>query len=249
MSAKQKRDFIFLCLSGVFITNALLGELIGGKLFQMGPYELPLMGSIMPTFSLGVLPWPVVFLTTDLINEYFGKSGVRRLTLITVALVIYAFVILFLGMQIDAAPFSPVKDSSFENVFGQSMWIIVGSVIAFTLSQYVDVFVFWLVRAVTGGKLLWLRATGSTAVSQLIDTFVIMGIAFYLPSAFELVPEDRRINFAQYLATSSGNYGYKLMIALAMTPVIYACHGIIDRFLGQYESELLIKSAANESLK
>jgi uncharacterized integral membrane protein (TIGR00697 family) len=229
MSAKQRRDLIFLGLSGIFITNALLGELIGGKLFQIGP----------ATFSLGVLPWPVVFITTDLINEFFGKDGVKRLTYMTVALVIYAFIILFLGMGIPAASFSPVNDASFSNVFGQSMWIIVGSVIAFITSQFVDVGVFWLLRANTGGKHLWLRSTGSTAVSQLIDTFVIMGIAFYMPG---------KLTFSEYLSTSAGNYGYKLLIAVGLTPLIYAGHGIIDKFLGEEESHHLIDQAVHASL-
>jgi len=248
MSAKQKRDLIFLALTGIFITNALLAELIGGKLFQIGPFWLPLFGEVSPTFSLGVLVWPVVFLTTDLVNEYFGTSGVRKLTFMTVALVIYAFVVLFAGMEIPAASFSPVKDSSYINVFGQSMWIIVGSVIAFTVSQFIDVTVFWLVRANTGGRLLWLRATGSTAVSQLVDTFVIMGIAFYLPSVMELVPEDQRINSSQYFALSGGNYAYKLLIAVALTPLIYLGHGLINRFLGEDESHHLIDQAAQDSL-
>lgn len=239
MSAKQRRELIFLVLSGIFITNALMGELIGGKLFNAGP----------GTFSLGVLQWPVVFLTTDLINEYFGKEGVRRLSIFTAILVAYAFIILYVGMQIPAASFSPVKDEAFNNVFGQSLWIIAGSITAFLLSQYVDVFVFWLVRARTGGKLLWLRATGSTAVSQLIDTFVIMGIAFYLPSVLELVPPERRVTFDQYIWTSTGNYGYKLCIAIVLTPIIYAGHSAIDKILGDRESHHLIDEAAHDSLK
>lgn len=248
MRANRKRELIYLALSGIFITNALLAEIIGGKLFQLGPFE-GFWGSISPTFSLGVLPWPIVFLTTDLINEYFGKRGVRTLTLFTALLVLYAFVVLFLGMGIPAAPFSPVKDENYNNVFGQSMWIIFGSICAFLLSQLVDVFVFWLVRAKTKGRMLWLRATGSTAVSQLIDTFVIMGLAFYLPSVLELVPEDRRINFDQYILTSSSNYSYKLVIAVLLTPFIYLGHGVIDRILGRSESSHLIQKAAEESLE
>ena len=165
MRANQKRELIYLALSGIFITNALLAEIIGGKLFQMGPYTT-FWGSFAPTFSLGVLPWPIVFLTTDLINEYFGKRGVRTLTYFTAILVLYAFVVLFLGMEIPAAPFSPVNDASYNNVFGQSLWIIFGSICAFLLSQLVDVFVFWVLRAKTEGRMLWLRATGSTAVSS-----------------------------------------------------------------------------------
>lgn len=197
---------------------------------------------------MGVLMWPVVFLTTDLINEYYGKAGVRRLSWFTALLVIYAFVVLFIGIEIKAASFSPVKDEAFSNVFGQSLWIIVGSLIAFLIAQYVDVFIFWLVRHRTGGAMLWMRSTGSTAVSQLIDTFVIMGIAFYLPSVLELVPEDRRITLSQYIQTSMGNYGYKLLIAVALTPLIYAAHGLIDKILGDAESHHLIDQAAKDSL-
>ncbi len=226
-------------MSGIFIANALLGELIGGKLFQIGP----------AVFSLGVLPWPIVFLTTDLINEYFGKDGVKKLTLFTAALVLYAFVIIYIGMAIPAVSFSPVGDEAFNIVFGQSLWIIFASVIAFLISQGIDVFVFWLVRDRTGGAMLWLRSTGSTVISQLIDTFVVMGFAFYLPSVLELIPLEKRMNFDQYLLTSSSNYGYKVLIAIALTPLIYAGHGIIEKILGHSESEHLIDKAAHDSLK
>lgn len=240
MSLKQNPEkSLYVILTGIFITNALLAELIGGKLIQVGPF----------TMSLGVIPWPIVFLTTDLMNEYFGKEGVRRVTFFTVALVLYAFVVLFAGMQIPAVDFSPVKDASFNNVFGQSLWIIGGSLIAFMVSQLVDVFVFWLVRARTKGKFLWLRATGSTAVSQLIDTFVIMGIAFYLPSVMKLVPEAQRITWDQYITTSASNYSYKLMIAVAMTPIIYLGHSVIDRFLGREHAKDLISATARKNVR
>lgn len=238
MTPKRKREFIYLILSGIFITNAVLAELIGGKLFQAGP----------AVFSLGVIPWPVVFVTTDLINEYFGRNGVKNLSLFTALLVGYAFVILFIGIAIPAVDFSPVKDEHFRAVFGQSLWIIGGSIIAFLVSQLVDVLVFWMVRERTDGKYLWMRATGSTAVSQVVDTFIVAGIAFYLPSILELNPVDQRINLHQYLVTSSSNYSYKLIIAIAMTPVIYLAHGLIDRALGKDESEHLIDEAARSSI-
>lgn len=226
---QRRREMVFLVLAGIFVTNAVIAELIGGKLFQWGPF----------TMSLGVLPWPIVFLATDLVNEYFGKSGVRKLTLLTAALIVYAFVILFAGIQIPAASFSPVNDQAFRAVFGQSLWIIVGSLLAFMTSQLVDVVVFWMVRSKTQGRWLWLRATGSTAVSQLIDTFVILGVAFYLPGKLQL---------SEYLVTSLSNYSYKLAIAIALTPLIYLGHNIIDQFLGHKEAEQLIKEAAQKSL-
>lgn len=212
MMSKSRKDLVFFLLGGIFITNALVAELIGGKLIQVWGY----------TMSLGVLPWPVVFLTTDLLNEYYGKEGVKRLTYMTVGLIIYTFVILYAGMGIPAVDFSPVSDASYSAVFGQSLWIIVGSIVAFVISQLLDVTIFWLFRNKTGGKHLWLRATGSTVFSQLIDTFIVLGIAFWLPG---------KLTTGQYVDTSLTNYSYKLMIALSLTPLIYIGHGIIHRYL------------------
>lgn len=228
MDAQARRSLVFLPLSGVFVTNAILGEVTGGKLFTVGPF----------TASIGVLPWPVVFLTTDLINEYFGREGVKRLTLITIALIVYAFVVLFAAIQVPAASFSPVTDEQFAAVFGQSLWIIAGSVTAFAASQLVDVMVFWMVRHRTGGKLLWLRATGSTSISQLIDSFVIIAIAFWLPG---------KIKTEEFLTVAASNYSYKFLIAVGMTPFIYMGHSMIDRFLGGEEANRLIEQAARVS--
>lgn len=212
MHNQTRKDFVFFLLGGIFITNALLAELIGGKLIQVLGY----------TMSLGVLPWPVVFLATDLLNEYYGKEGVRRLTFITVGLIIYAFIILYAGMGIPAVDFSPVDDLSYGKVFGQSLWIIIGSIVAFIVSQLLDVSVFWLFRNKTKGRHLWLRATGSTVFSQLIDTFIVLGIAFWLPG---------KLSTQQYINMSFTNYSYKLLIALSLTPLIYIGHNLIHRFL------------------
>jgi hypothetical protein len=222
----SKKDLVFLILAGLFVCNAILGEVLGGKLIQTGPFVM----------SLGVIPWPVVFITTDLINEYYGKRGVRRLTFLTVGLIIYAFVVIYAAMAIPAAGVSPVQDREFSIVFGQSLWIIVGSVVAFLISQLVDVFVFWMFRHRTQGRHLWLRATGSTAVSQLIDTFVVLGIAFYLPG---------KLTLPNYLGLALTNYSYKFLIAVSLTPLIYAAHAGIDRFLGREEAEKLIAAASD----
>ncbi|MEQ1879311.1 MAG: queuosine precursor transporter, partial [Bdellovibrionia bacterium] len=99
----------------------------------------------------------------------------------------------------------------------------------------IDVVVFWFFRNKTGGRLLWLRATGSTAISQLVDTFVIIGIAFWLPG---------KVSTADFLTVASTNYSYKLLIAVALTPGIYLAHNLIDRFLGNYEAHRLMDQAA-----
>lgn len=225
MGIQSRRDIVYLALAGFFVTNAILGELTGGKLFTFGPF----------TLSIGVIPWPVVFIATDLINEYFGREGVKRLTFMTIGLIVYAFVVLFLAMQVPAASFSPVTDAQFTAVFGQSLWIIVGSVAAFALSQLVDVFIFWLVRNKTGGRYLWMRATGSTVVSQLIDSVVIIGIAFWLPG---------KVQTSEFLTVAASNYSFKLIVALSITPLLYAGHAAIDRFLGIEEARQLVEQSA-----
>ncbi len=228
MGIQTRRDIVYLALAGFFVTNAILGELTGGKLFTLGPF----------TLSIGVIPWPVVFIATDLINEYFGREGVKRLTFMTIALIVYAFLVLFFAIQVPAAAFSPVSDAQFYAVFGQSLWIIVGSVIAFAVSQLVDVGIFWLVRHRTGGRFLWLRATGSTVVSQLIDSIVIIGIAFWLPG---------KIKTSEFLTVAGSNYSFKLIIALGITPLLYAGHAAIDRFLGAEEAHELVEQSAKAS--
>lgn len=226
----SKRELVFIILAGIFITNAVVAELIGGKLIQIGPFVM----------SIGIIPWPVVFLTTDIINEYYGKKGVQKLSIITASLIAYAFVVLFFSMCTKAAPgISTVSDEQFTAVFGQSMWIIVGSIVAFLFSQMIDVFIFWSLRNKTGGKMLWLRSTGSTAVSQLIDTFVVLGIAFWLPG---------KMTTSVFINAALTGYTFKLLIAVALTPLIYAVHAAVDKYLGDEEAHKIIMHSAQESL-
>ncbi|SFE32027.1 hypothetical protein SAMN04488131_101371 [Flavobacterium xueshanense] len=148
---KTKKDFVFVILAGIFIINAVTAELIGGKLIQIGPFVM----------SIGILPRPSVFLTTDLINEYFEKKGVKKLSIITAGLTAYSFLVLLFAINIPAEKgISPVTDEQFFAIFGQSMWIIVGSTIAFLASQLIDVTVFWFFKNSAGNKKIWLRATG-----------------------------------------------------------------------------------------
>ena len=227
---KTKKELVFIILAGIFITNAIVAELIGGKLIYMGPFIM----------SVGILPWPIVFLATDLINEYYGRTGVKKLSLITASLIVYAFVILFFAMSVPAAKgISVVSDEQFSAVFGQSMWIIVGSVVAFLVSQFIDVTIFWLLRDKTGGKMIWLRSTGSTIVSQLVDTFIVAGIGFLLPG---------KVDFATFINMALTGYTAKLVIAVALTPAIYGGHAAVKKYLGDEATEI-IKHTAEESLQ
>ena len=213
MDFKNRKDIVFLVLAGFFITNALIAELIGGKLIQF--FELF-------TQSIGIILWPIVFILTDLINEHFGKDGVKKLTYVTVGLISFAFIILTIAIKIPATTFSPINNEVFKTVFGQSQWIIIGSIVAFFISQLVDVYVFVILKKITGNKFIWLRATGSTLVSQLVDTFLVQYIAFVLPAKWTL---------DEFITNASWGYLFKLIIAISLIPIIYLGHYLIGKYL------------------
>ncbi len=212
MNLNSRKDIVFLILAGFFITNALMAEMIGGKLISFGIFVQ----------SVGILPWPVVFLTTDLINEYYGRKGVIRLSFITVGLIAYAFILLLTTQEIPAIENSPVSDESFNQVFGMSRGIIIGSIIAFLVAQVIDALSFHRIKKITGSRHIWLRATGSTVISQLFDTFIVQFIAFVIPGYWSL-PE--------FFENASMGYLFKLLVALGLIPFIYLFHYIIDRYL------------------
>jgi uncharacterized integral membrane protein (TIGR00697 family) len=251
----QKRNRLFVILAGIFITNALLAELIGVKIFSiestlgLSPANINILGFQMDfNLTAGAVIWPVVFITTDLVNEYFGKPGVKRISYFTAGLIAYAFLVIFLTMQLAPADFwletngrdaagNPFNmDFAFNKIFGQGQRIIVASLIAFLVGQLVDVFVFQQLRKATGQRYLWLRATGSTLVSQFVDSFVVLYIAF-----------AGIFTNQQILAIGITNYIYKFGVAVLLTPVIYIGHALIDRYLGKENAERISDAAADES--
>ncbi len=249
----QKRNRLFVILSGIFITNALLAEIIGAKVFSaeatigLKPAQLNIMGFVMDfNLTAGALIWPVVFIITDLINEYFGKPGVKRISYLTALLILYGFLTIYMSIQLPPAAWwasitdgkgdSFNMDMAFNRVLGQGLRIIIGSLAAFLVGQLVDVFVFQKLRHATGSRMLWLRSTGSTLVSQLVDSFVVLFIAFYGVFSNQ-----------QIMAIGITNYIYKFSIAIILTPLIYLGHSVIDRYLGKEYAEQLSQGAANES--
>lgn len=243
---KNKATRLFILLSGFFITNALLAELMGSKLFSLektfgfDPVNFSIFGNAF-SFNLtaGVLLWPVVFIMTDIINEYFGPKGVKFLSLFTIVLIAYAFIMFSGAIALHPADFwaknyfdgVPDSNLAFAGIFGQSQSIIVASLIAFLLSQLLDVFIFHTIKKITGEKAIWLRATGSTMVSQFIDSFVVLFIAFYV--APRVVGGVQAWSFAQVMSICVGNYLYKFVVAVVLTPVIYLIHGWIEKYLGR----------------
>ncbi|HNM99838.1 MAG TPA: queuosine precursor transporter [Turneriella sp.] len=222
----HRKERIYITLAGFFITNAILAEIVGGKIFTFDIPPLLWFTQTTANLSVGVLVWPIVFIMTDIINEYYGIAGVRRVTLLTIVLISYVFVALFFMGETRAASFSAINDENFNVVFGTSQSIIIGSLVAFAVGQFLDFFIFHRLKMMTGNSHLWLRATGSTVFSQLIDTFIVLYIAFVIPGKWTM---------ADFLKVASSNYLYKLGIAVAVTPVIYLVHAIIDNYLGKEE--------------
>jgi uncharacterized integral membrane protein (TIGR00697 family) len=254
MEPKVRR--VLIIIAAFFITNALLAEFIGVKIFSLektlglNPVNWKLFGIGNLSFNLtaGVILWPFVFILTDITNEYFGKKGVRLLSYLTVIMISYAFLMVFLAVHTIPADFWLLRDNgngttinmadSFNAIFGQGMWIILGSLVAFLVGQIVDVWVFHFLRGFTGHHKIWLRSTGSTLVSQLIDSFVVLFIAFYIGGPHWPL----KLVFAIGII----NYTYKCAMAIIMTPLIYVIHKMIDNYLGKRLSDKLIETASKQ---
>jgi uncharacterized integral membrane protein (TIGR00697 family) len=246
---KDRPTKLFLGITAFFVCNALIAESIGTKLFSMEkvfglhPVNFTLFGQSGMSFVLtcGVLLWPLEFVITDIVNEYYGPRAVRRISITAIILISYAFLMYFLSIGIPPADVwlqSSAKQgveniqSSYNAVFGQNMRIIIGSLVAFFVSQLVDVTIFHKIKKITGDKHLWLRATGSTLVSQLVDSYIVLFIAFLGVFSWQLI-----------LAIGIMNYIYKFVMAIILTPVIYLVEGRIEKYVG-HEVAHKMKQAA-----
>jgi len=243
---------LFMALAAFFCVNAALAEFIGVKIFALedtlgiAPLNWNLFGQTGSlSFTAGTLLWPVVFIMTDTINEFFGSRGVRFISWLAVGLIGYGFVFAFAAIElapagwwVTAAQSQGVPDyqAAFAAIFGQGLWTIGGSLVAFLVGQLIDVAVFHRIRRATGEKHVWLRATGSTAVSQLVDSFVVIYIAFVIgPQHWPL---------SLFLAVSTVNYVYKMGFAIALIPLLYLMRRGITRYLGAERAEELRLQAA-----
>ncbi len=252
----KKRSRLLIILTGIFLTNALLAEIIGVKLFSaemifgLPPAQIPLFSgfALSFTYTAGVVIWPVVFITSDIINEYFGPAGVRRISVLTAVFIAYAFIIIYLVTTLPPAEFwiqvnqTPEVgndfniNTAFSKIFRQGLGIIIGSLTAFLIGQILDAYVFQYIRNITGSRKIWLRATGSTLISQLVDSFVVLYIAFYVFGPWTM---------ADVIKVGINNYIYKFIVAIILTPLLYLAHYWIDNYLGKKQSDQMLKEAKN----
>ncbi|NTX60526.1 queuosine precursor transporter [Myxococcus sp. CA051A] len=217
----DRRMQLFVVLAAVFVTSLVVGDLIGVKLFEVN------LGFVVAVMSIGMLPFPVTFLLTDILNEFYGKKAARFVTWVGFSMAIFAFTVIAIAVEVPFAPltrapdFTGTVEGSFNNVFSGSQRILLASMIAYLVGQFCDISIFNLLKRVTNNKMLWLRATGSTLVSQLIDTAVVQFVAWtgVLPTAV----------IFNIIATS---YVVKLLVAVSLTPFIYLGHALVERKLG-----------------
>jgi len=213
LSARQ-RLYVYLC--AVFLTALLIGDTIGSKLFTVAiPFGFT---TLHATLSVGAIWFPITFLLTDVINEFYGSAGARFVTFVGFFMAIFAFVVIFIARLIPAAPFSPVGQAAFDNVLGNANRIFVASLVAYLVGQLVDIAIFQSAKRLTQSRHIWLRSTGSTLISQLIDTLIVTYIAFY-----------GKITTAQLHQAATTSYVVKVLLAIGLTPVIYALHAVIHR--------------------
>ena len=239
----------------------MVAEFMGVKIFSLEelfgwkPSNIRLFGdSYSFNLTCGVLLWPVVFVMTDIINEYYGRKGVRFISWLAVILIGYGFIMLFGAMQtppnswwITSKQSAGIENmsSAYNGIFGQGLGIILASMTAFLIGQLIDVFVFRSIKKRTGEKHIWLRATGSTLVSQFIDSFVVLVIAFYfypkwVPNQGSAWPVN------QVIAIGIVNYIYKFCVAILLTPVIYLVHDRIEKYLGHDLAKKMKRAAMGQ---
>jgi uncharacterized integral membrane protein (TIGR00697 family) len=217
----DKRHKLFLVLTAVFMTCFVVGDIIGGKLDSWSMFGFSF------TTTVGMVPFPITFLLTDVINEFYGKRAARFITLLGFGMGVLSFAIIYLAAAVPFAPFTRdpgwagVTEQTFNNVFLGSLRMIMASLTAFLVSQFVDIGVFQLLKRLTENRLLWLRATGSTMASQLIDTITINFVAW-----------SGAMSVGKIVSIVYTAYGLKILIAVGLTPLVYLCHALVERRLG-----------------
>ena len=210
----RQRLYVYLC--AVFLTALLIGDTIGSKLFTVAiPFGFT---TLHATLSVGAIWFPITFLLTDVINEFYGSVGARFVTFVGFFMAIFAFVVIWIARLIPAADFSPVPQAAFDTVLGNANRIFIASLIAYLVGQLVDIAIFQSAKRLTQSRHIWLRSTGSTLISQLIDTVIVTYVAFY-----------GKIPTARLHQAATTSYIVKVLLAVGLTPVIYALHALIHR--------------------
>jgi len=220
---------LYLWLAAIFVTSLLVANIVRSKFFHFG--SVAILGTeIYIEHSVGMFAFPMTFLLTDLLNEYFGARGARRVTLIGLGMSAVAFLFIYAAVSAPPAPAGRtfVDEASFGAVLGASGRMIVASMVAYLAGQFTDIWTFGVMKRLTGGRLIWLRATGSTVISQAVDSLAIMGVLYF----FQRLADGTKPDLAFTLVAASKGYLIKFSIAVGITPLIYVGRWIIRAWFG-----------------
>lgn len=209
---RSQRVYIFL--TALFVAALIAGDFIGGKFFVFAGRS----------FSAGIIPFPLTFVLTDVVNEFYGKAGARRLTYAGLVAAVFVWLVINLALLLPTTGDSPISDAVFRSAFGTSARLYVASLTAYLIGQLLDISIFGVLRRLTGERLLWLRSTGSTVFSQAIDSLSV---------SFVFLIGTRSMGFI--LSNAANNYVGKLVMAILLTPLIYLGHTVVQRTLGTRE--------------
>ncbi len=220
------RAKVYAWMTAMVVACLLVADVVGVKLFRVEPF------GITVEHTCGMLTFPITFILTDLLNDYYGKAAARRVAFIafTMGAMVFGVINLSLAMPSLPAPFN-VPDSAFEAVFAKARIMYVASLAAFIVASLLDIWIFGLFKRATKGRFLWLRATGSTVISQVFDSLVVSLLAFHLMPAWLGMGSEMIAPVGDALKIAATGYVLKFVLAIAITPLIYAGHSVL-RSLG-----------------
>ena len=202
---------IYLFLGALFITSLVVSNLIFQKFFYWYPVDIEIFGTKLFEISVGILPYPITFLITDLISEIYGKKKANQIVVAGIFASFFSMGIVFLADSLPATEWSPVDNSLFSTVFGNTAIAVFASMMAYLLAQFIDIQIYHFWKRLTRGRHLWLRNNFSTFLSQFVDTFTIL----FLLCSFDIISWDK---FSGLLVAG---FLFKILIALFDTPFLY----------------------------
>ena len=202
---------IYLFLGALFITSLVVSNLIFQKFFYWYPFEIEIFGAKLFEISVGILPYPLTFLITDLISEIYGKKRANQIVVAGIFASVFSLLIILVGSAVPAIENSPLSDELFDRVFGNSAIAVFASMTAYLCAQFIDIQIYHFWKRLTQGRHLWLRNNFSTWFSQFIDTFSIV----FLLCAFGVLP------WSSFKGLLISGFLFKVMVAALDTPLLY----------------------------
>ncbi|WP_299551774.1 queuosine precursor transporter [Seonamhaeicola sp.] len=202
---------IYMLLGALFITSLVVSNLIFQKFFYWYPVDVEIFGSKLFEISVGILPYPITFLITDLISEIYGKKRANQVVVTGIFASFFSLLIVSASSLVQATPWSPVDNDMFDTVFGNTILAVLASMMAYLFAQFVDIQIYHFWKQLTQGRHLWLRNNFSTWFSQFVDTFTVLGLL----CLFEIIAWDR------FLGLLFSGFLFKVLVAAADTPFLY----------------------------